>query len=109
MGFRPMPLSKMPRSLASSRGLELQDAFQYKFFDCFLHPGVWHTGEATASKAEVWVDMVTEGGRRFITTWRQEEVDAARHRQEKREATRLGELLIAHGGVEFCETTHLLV
>ena len=31
--------------------------------------------------------------------------DAARHRQEKREATKLGTLAIAHGSVEFCEAT----
>ena len=53
------------------------------------------TGEwkVTALKAEVWVDTVTEGGRRFMAAWRKEEVDAARHCQEKREATRLGKLL----------------
>ena len=34
----------------------------------------------------------TEGGRRFMAAWREEEEDAARHRQEKREATRLGKL-----------------
>ena len=28
-----------------------------------------------------------------MAAWRKEEVDAARHRQEKREATRLGKLL----------------
>ena len=44
-------------------------------------------------KAEVWVEAVTEGGRRFMAAWREEEEDAARHRQEKREATRLGKLL----------------
>ena len=43
-------------------------------------------------KAEVWVEAVTEGGRRFMAAWREEEEDAARHRQEKREATRLGKL-----------------
>ena len=43
-------------------------------------------------KAEVWVEAVTKGGRRFMAAWRQEEEDAARHRQEKREATRLGKL-----------------
>ena len=47
----------------------------------------------TALKAEVCVDTATEGGRRFMAAWRKEEVDAARHRQEKREATRLGKLL----------------
>ena len=37
-----------------------------------------------ALKAEVWVEAVTEGGRRFMAAWREEEEDAARHRQEKR-------------------------
>ena len=54
--------------------------------------------KATALKAEVWVETVTEGGRRFMAAWRKEEVvDAARHRQEKREATRLGTLLSQTG------------
>ena len=48
--------------------------------------------KATALKAEVWVETVTEGGRRFMAAWRKEEVDAARHRQENRGATRLGNL-----------------
>ena len=43
-------------------------------------------------EAKVWVETVTEGRRRFIAAWRKEEVDAARHRQEKIEATRLGKL-----------------
>ena len=35
-------------------------------------------------------------------------VDAARHRQEKRKATRLGKkVVIAHGSVEFCEATSI--
>ena len=54
--------------------------------------GITGDWKATALKVEVWVDMVTEGGRRLITAWRKE-VDAARHRQEEREATRLGKLL----------------
>ena len=45
-----------------------------------------------ALKDEVWVEAVTEGGRRLMAAWREEEEDAARHRQEKREATRLGKL-----------------
>ena len=44
-------------------------------------------------KAEVWVKAVTEGGWRFMAAWREEEEDAVRHRQEKRETTRLGKLL----------------
>ena len=51
--------------------------------------GDWET---MAVKAEVWVEAVTKGGRRFMAAWRQEEEDAARHCQEKREATRLGKL-----------------
>ena len=45
-----------------------------------------------ALKAEVCIEAVTEGGRRFMGAWREEEEDAARHRQEKREATKLGKL-----------------
>ena len=41
--------------------------------------------------------LTKEGGRRFMAAWRKEEVDAARHRQEKREATRLGTLLSQTG------------
>ena len=36
------------------------------------HPSVWHSGDwkATALEAEVWVETVTEGGRRFMAAWR---------------------------------------
>ena len=53
--------------------------------------------KATALKAEVWVETVPEGGRRFMVASRKEEVDAARHRQEKRKATRLGNILSQTG------------
>ena len=55
--------------------------------------GIAGDWKAMALKAEVWVEAVTEGGRRFMAAWREEEEDAARHRQEKREATILGKLL----------------
>ena len=47
-------------------------------------PGVWHGGGLvrTALEVEMWVETVTEGGQRFIATWRKDGVDAARHRQE---------------------------
>ena len=64
------------------------------------HPGVWHSGGLESDGVKdrrVWVEMVTEGGRRFMAAWRKEEVDAARHRQETREATRLGNLLSQTG------------
>ena len=54
--------------------------------------GITGDWETMAVKAEVWVEAVTEGGRKFMAAWRQKEEDAARHRQEKREATRLGKL-----------------
>ena len=55
--------------------------------------GIAGNWNATAVKAEVWVETVAEGGRRFMAKWRKKDVDAARHCQEKREATRLGKLL----------------
>ena len=68
--------------------------------------GIAGDWKATALKAEVRVETVTEGGRRFMAAWRKEGVDAARHRQEKRESTRLGNLLSQTGvSVEFCEAT----
>ena len=48
-----------------------------------------------ALKTEAWVKAVTEGGRRFMAAWRKEEEDAARRRQDKREATRL-QMLLSH-------------
>ena len=54
--------------------------------------GITVDWKTMALKAEVWVEAVTEGGRRFMAAWREEEEDAARHRQEKREATRQGKL-----------------
>ena len=54
--------------------------------------GITGDWETMAVKAEVWVEAVTKGGRRFMAASRQEEEDAARHRQEMREATRLGKL-----------------
>ena len=49
--------------------------------------------KATALETEAWIETVTEGGRRFMAAWRKEEVDTARHRQEKRQATKPGKLL----------------
>ena len=55
--------------------------------------GITGDWKATALEAEVWGETVAEGGRRFMAAWRKEEVDAARYRQENREAARLGKLL----------------
>ena len=67
--------------------------------------GIGGDWKATALKAEVWVGTVTEGGRRFMAAWRKEEVDAARHRQEKRQSTRLRNLLLHTEASEFYEAT----
>ena len=40
-----------------------------------------------------------------MVAWSKEEVDAARHRQEKRGATTMEKFVIAHGSVEFCKAT----
>ena len=50
--------------------------------------------KATLLEAKVWVQTVTEDGRRFTAAWRKYiYIDAARYHQETREATRLGKLL----------------
>ena len=69
--------------------------------------GIAGDWKATVLEAEVWVETVTEGGRRFMVAWRKEDVDAARHRQEKREATRLENLLL-HTGVQNFAKPHPL-
>ena len=52
----------------------------------------------SARRVFAWkVDKDGNHGRRFMVAWRKEEVDAARHHQEKREATRLGSLLSQTG------------
>ena len=56
----------------------------------FVITGDW---KATALKAAVWTQTVTEDGRRFMVAWRKKDVDAVRHRQKKKEATRLENLL----------------
>ena len=51
----------------------------------FGKAGDWKT---MALKAEVWVEAVTEGGRRFMAAWREEEVDAPdipRRRERQRD------------------------
>ena len=40
-----------------------------------------------------------------MAAWSKEEVDAARHHQEKRGAMRMEKFVIAHGSVEFCKAT----
>ena len=56
--------------------------------------GIVGDWKATALEAEVRVEMVTEGGRRFMAAWRKLEVYAGKPRQERREVTSLGKLLL---------------
>ena len=58
--------------------------------------GIAGDSEAMALDAEVWVETVTEGGWGFMAARRKIKVDAARHHQEKREATRLGRKLLSY-------------
>ena len=46
--------------------------------------GDWKATVLKVLEAEVWVETVTEGGRRFMAAWRKEEVDAARYCHKKR-------------------------
>ena len=62
-----------------------------KFRSC-MYGHVYKSYLLISHEVLVWVEAVTKGGRRFMAAWRQEEEDAARHRQEKREATKLGKL-----------------
>ena len=57
----------------------------------------------TALEAAVWVTTFMKGGLRFMVAWRKEDVDAARHRQETKEATRLGKLLLHTEAYNFCK------
>ena len=40
----------------------------------------------TVQDAQSWTQIVTEGGRRFMTEWRKEEEEKSKTRQEKRTA-----------------------
>ena len=40
--------------------------------------------ENVARDAQRWTEIVTEGGRRFMTEWRKEEEEKAKTRREKR-------------------------
>ena len=55
--------------------------------------GIAGNWKATSLEAEVRVETVADGGRRFMAAWKKEEVYAARHRRKKRETARLGKLL----------------
>ena len=40
----------------------------------------------SAQDAQRWTEIVTEGGRRFMTEWRKEEGEKSKSRREKRTA-----------------------
>ena len=72
------------------------------------HPAFGIAGDwkATALKAAVWVETVTEGGRIFMAARRKEEVDAARHCRRAEISNETGKLVIPDGrSVKFCEVT----
>ena len=54
--------------------------------------GIAGDWKATALESEICDETVTGGGRGFMVSWREEVVDAARLRQEKRTTTRLRKL-----------------
>ena len=71
--------------------------------------GITGDWKATALEAEVWVETVAEGGRRFMAAWRKEEVDAARHRQEKRIHAYIHTVNFSLPDHYFIECTHSLI
>ena len=46
--------------------------------------GITRNWKTTGLEAEVWVETVMEGGRKFVAAWGKEELDTTRHRQGKR-------------------------
>ena len=66
--------------------------------------GITRDWETMAVKAEVWVEAVTKGGRRFMAAWRQEGRRGQTSPGEER-GNETGKVAIAHGSVEFCEAT----
>ena len=75
-----------------------RDGKENKWTDCIQSDirasGITGEWKAMALKDDVWDEAVTEGGRRLMAARRKEEEDATRYCQEKREATRLGKLLL---------------
>ena len=60
----------------------------------------------TALRAEVWVDTVTEGGRKFMAAWRKEEVGRGWKSPGEERGDETGEkVVIKHQSVEICEAT----
>ena len=92
-GFgRPVPRQSAHFHTQAESGAYSRDSSRFPRRRPFIYTATRHrvSWKAMALKAEVWVEAVTEGGRRFMAAWREKEEDAARHRQEKRKATRLG-------------------
>ena len=59
-----------------------------------------------ALKAEVWVEAVTEGRRRFMAAWRGEERGRRGQTSPGEErGNGTGKVAIAHRSIEFCEAT----
>ena len=58
----------------------------------------------TTLEAGVWVETVTEGGRRFMAAWKKEDVDAARHAR-RRERERDWETCYRTAAHATCEAT----
>ena len=87
-------LGNLEGSVRRGRGDKKKERTDYVQSDIRAF-GIAGDRETTALIAEVWIETVTEGGRRFMAAWRKYDVDAARHRQEEKEATRLG-LFLSH-------------
>ena len=71
-------------------------------FRAFGITGDW---KAMAFKAEVWVQAVTEGERRFMVAWRKNRGRRGQTSPEEERGNETGKVVIAHVSAEFCEAT----
>ena len=68
--------------------------------------GITRDWKTMALQPEVWVEAVTEGRRRFMAAWRDEERGKRGQTSPGEErGNETGKVAIAHGSVEFCEAT----
>ena len=80
-------LGNLEGALRRGRGGKQEEWTNYCLQSDIRAFGLAGDWKATALEAEVWAETVTGGVRRFMAARRKEDVDAARHRQEKRVAT----------------------
>ena len=67
--------------------------------------GITVDWNAMSLKSEVWVEAVTEGGRRFMVAWRKEKGRRDQTSPGEERGNETGKVVIAYGSKEVCEAT----